>query len=451
MNTKIKQKDQLARFTNDFALNAELGFTEARQLRLFLALVSQTNPQDPTEEMKGILSVQDILQLITKKGAKKSGNVYRELSDFTDKMMSANTIKFTPSVDLVDEKARRYLKDYGVIFDRLKLFKDGGSPFYEYRFHEDMRPHIKLLKENFVSLSVPRNMRSGHAIRFLVLAKAHHDKYRHGGKVKVTEKTIAIADLKRILGIEKKYSVISDLKKRVIKPIISEINQSSFLRITHHEYIRTGRVISHIMFQFQDGTLYMREDQNKVALNNDQKSIDISVAKNNFVPTQTDEENLKTYQFFAYQFLIEKNIEKGIAYRQLVSSTPSSEFLGFEDLYFRFVWEKFEQETKYKQAKQKAGAFVKWYMNGAFKNRHFSEIMEKVNNEKKRLKLHEPQRWANRHRVKNMAYKDFIIWLEQERKKVKNNSIQNKLEIGQNPDKGKINSMSTILSRIKTK
>lgn len=421
MNTKMKQKEQLARFTNDFALNAQLGFTEARQLRLFLALVSQTNPQDPDEEMKGILSIKDIAQLIMKKGAKKSGNIYKEIGEFIDKMMNSNSVKFAPSVDIVDKKVRKYLKDYGVVFDRIKLIQEGGSSFYEYRFHKDMRPHLKRLKQNFVSLSVPRGMRSGHAIRFLVLAKAHHDKYRNGGKVRVTEKTIAIADLKRILGIEKKYSVISDLKKRVINPIISEINQSGFLNIPYHDYLRTGRSISHIIFQFEDGELYKREEQKNLELSNiDNKKINTSkLVKNNFVPSKENEESLKTYQFIAYQYLVERKIEKGIAYRQLVLVIPSSEFLGFEDLYFRFVWEKFEKETKYKQPKRKAGAFVKWYMQGEFKNRHFSEIMEKVNKEKKRLQSDEPKRWINRNAVKNMLHKEFVVWLKNEQNKAK--------------------------------
>jgi len=41
MKEKLPDNCKLAHFTNDFARNAEIGFTKARQLLLFLALVSQ--------------------------------------------------------------------------------------------------------------------------------------------------------------------------------------------------------------------------------------------------------------------------------------------------------------------------------------------------------------------------------------------------------------------------
>lgn len=200
MKDLLKRND-VARFTNDFALNAEIGFTEARQLLLFLALVSQTNPQDDSEEMTGILNVSEIEKLIRKKGAKKSGNFYKEIKIFVEKMLTNNYVKFTPSVD--DGDAKKYLKDYGVIFDRLQVMKVGDGTFYQYRFHADMRQHIKMLKENFVSLEIPKGMKSGHGIRFLMLAKSHHSRVRAFKKISVLK--IAITDLVRILGIENKY------------------------------------------------------------------------------------------------------------------------------------------------------------------------------------------------------------------------------------------------------
>lgn len=410
----LTQGKDLARFTNDFALNAEIGFTDARQLLLFLALVSQTNPQDSEEEMTGILSLQDIFQLILKKGARKSGNLYQELSDFTDKMMESNYVKFSPSADIQDKEAKKYLKDYGVIFDRLKLFKEGKATFYEYRFHEDMRPHIKRLKENFVSLSIPKGMKSGHAIRFLVLAKAHHDKYRKGGKVKVTKKIIAIADLRRILGIEKKYKEFDNLRRRVIEPIIAEINKSGFLFIPQHKYIKTGRKKTHIEFWIEDGELYQKTKKDaQVAL----KSPENAFKAEGFVPAKEQETELKIYQYLAYQYLVERKIVKGIAFRQIVPNVPSSECEGWEDIYFEYAWKLFEGKTKYKQAKRKAGAFVKWYISGEFKDRHFPEIMEKLVAEKKRMQRDDAQRWSNRETVKDMSYTQFQQWLEQERKK----------------------------------
>ena len=406
--TNIITKKEIAHFSNNFAENAEIGFTEAKQLLLFLALVSQTNPHDPEEDMIGILNVKDIANL-TRKGGAKSGSIYKDTKLLIEKVLANNYVRFTPSVDLKDEDAKKHLKDYSVIFDRLKVIKANDGTFYQYRFHEDMRPHIKLLKENFVSMNIPRGMRSGHAVRFLMLAKAHHDKHRMHKQT--TALTIALADLKRILGIADKYPVFKNFRVRVLNPIISEINDSGMLRIQQHEYERTGRSITHIKFFFQDGDIYPKIERNKTLVS----TLNNRVKGENFVPTAADEDALKTYQRIAYDYLTERQVIKGIAYRKIVPNAPSTEFEGWEDFYFKYAWELFESRTKYKQAKSKAGAFVKWYISGEFKNRHFSEIMEKVVDAKKRMAREDSQRWRNRHLVKNMKYSEFSIWLKEQR------------------------------------
>lgn len=432
MSVKKQEQNQLARFTNVFAVNAELGIKDARQLRLFLALVSQTNPQDATEEMSGILSITDIAHLITKGGVNKSHSLYAEVRDFTEKIMKSNYVAFDPQQDLGNPEANKHLKNYGVIFDRLELFREGSSTFCKYRFHEDMRPHIKHLKQNFVSLAIPRGMKSGHAIRFLLLAKAHHDKYRNGGRIGVTKMSIAVSELRRILGIEKKYPKFSDLRKWVIEPIVKDIKKSGLLYIHNYDYTRTGRVITNIDFYFQDGNLYRHEFSDTPLESRIESPLLAEVAKkaslqNDFIPTKLEVERMHTYQYFAYQFLLKKGIKKGITYSQIIPSIPSSEFNGFEDIYFQQIWKLFESKTKYKDSSKKAGAFVKWYMNGEFKNRHFSEIMEQIQIEKKRLLNEDSERWENRQIVKNMPYTEFLKWLDQERKK-KNASSKDEIQ-----------------------
>lgn len=418
----IDTKKEIAHFSNNFAENAEIGFTEAKQLLLFLALVSQTNPHDSEEDMVGILNVKDIANL-TRKGGAKSGSIYKDTKLLIEKILANNYVRFAPSVDLEDEDAKKHLKDYGVIFDRLRVVKANDGTFYQYRFHEDMRPHIKLLKENFVSMNIPRGMRSGHAVRFLMLAKAHHDKYRMHKQTTIL--TIALADLKRILGIADKYPVFKNFRVRVLDPIILEINNSGMLRIQQHEYERTGRSITHIKFFFQDGELYPKLERNKAlvsTLSNKTKGED-------FIPTSADEDALKTYQRIAYNYLVERYVIKGIAYRQIVPNAPSTEFEGWEDFYFKYAWELFESRTRYKQAKSKAGAFVKWYMSGEFKNRHFSEIMEKVIATKKSMAKSDPQRWTNRNLVKDMKYSEFSNWLEKQREEKRRLTQENETSV----------------------
>lgn len=415
---QMNNKNELARFTNDFAFNAQIGFTDARQLLLFLALVSQTNPHDKDEPMTGILSINDI-QLLTRNEKSKSKGIYKETQEFIDKMMENNFVKFIPT-DIDDPEVRRHLKNYGVIFDRLRVMKGGEGTFYQYRFHEDMRVHIKELRRDFVSLTLPRGMKSGHAIRFLLLAKAHHDRLRLHKKV--TYLKISLIDLKRILGIEKKYSVFADFRKRIIEPIVSEVNKSGLLRITDYTFVRTSRKVTDIEFSFQDGEIQRRNTkklqgeqlEGQMKMDFTQKPLPSpSTPVKDFVPNDTDIAKLTKAQLLAYEYLLERKCKAGIIYRQIVQKTPSSEYLGWEDIFVQKAWERFEKRTKYKQKAAKAGAFIKWWMKGEFKTKLFAELMEEVTLIKKSCSV---EQRASRERAKTMTASEFDALVADESK-----------------------------------
>jgi len=82
MKNTNTEKQQLAHITNEFALNAQIGFSSARQLCLFLLLVSQTDPLNEEDKMTGIINLSDIGRLIRKEGAKRSGSLHKEVLDF---------------------------------------------------------------------------------------------------------------------------------------------------------------------------------------------------------------------------------------------------------------------------------------------------------------------------------------------------------------------------------
>jgi hypothetical protein len=376
-NTKRKE---LARFTNDFARNAEFAFTDAKQLLLFLSLVSQTNPYESDEDMTGILSVQEIAKLTKKSDSKKSGSLYSETKKMIEKMMQRNYVRFSSGI--VGAKGSDVLDNYQVIFDRLRVIRIGDGTYYEYRFHSDMRQHIKDLKDNFVSLMIPRGMKSGHSIRFLMLAKAHHNRFTHK---KVTSLEIAVTDLKRTLGIEGKYPVVADLKRRVINPVVAEINNSGLLYIKQVDYLKT--------FESPSANISGELEEGEVA----SKTRDPKVPQTD---ANLDLEKLKQGQYLAYNFLVEKGCYPGIAYKQIVEKMPSEECTGWEDIYIELAWKIFEDKTKYKDPNKKAGAFVKWWSNGEFQDRHFSEIIEKLISKKKKIMKEYEERFNNREEVK---------------------------------------------------
>lgn len=393
VQSQIKKK-QVAHLTNDFATKAQIGFNSSRQLCLFLLLVSQTDPFDEEEKMSGIISLQDISRLIRKENAKRSGSVNQEVLEFVENMMRNNFIKFQSEISFKGKK----LPDYIVIFERLKPIELEGSSatFYEYKFSEEMRPHLKGFLRDFVSLSIPRGIKSGHAVRFLIMAKAHHD--RRKSYMSTTSLEVEIETLKKVLGIEGKYSIFANFKERVLNPIIDGVNNSKILEIVEHKFIKTGRKITHIEFFIQDGILSKAQNS---------KAID-------FVPSEEDEAKLTFSQKKAYDFLCSMFCKPGIAYRQIIEKMPSSEYIGWEDIFIKEAWMKFDKRTKYKDSKAKMGAFVKWWVKGEFKDRLFSEIMEIVQLKKKATTK---EGLVNRDLAKNMAHKEFEEWYHQTVKK----------------------------------
>ena len=363
---KIKQlstKKKLVHLTNDFATKAQIGFTTSRQLCLFLLLLSQLDPFKEEEEMSGRISIQDIIKFVRKENAKRSGNIYREVLDFVENMMRNNFIKFQSSISF----RGKLLPDYIAIFERLKPIEieNSNSVYYEYKFSEEMRPHIKGFQKNFLRLTIPKGIRSGHAVRFLIMAKAHHDRLKAHNPI--TKMNVEIESLKSILGIEGKYSIFANFKERVLKSILEGVNTSGIIQIVKHRFIKTGRKISHIEFYIQDGCLVKGS-----------KKIE------DYTPSTEDIEQLTYAQRMAYNFLCGKNCKKGIVIRQILSKMPSTEYLGWEDVFIEKAWERFEKATHHKRADYKAGAFIKWWQSGEFRNKLFPEIMEMVIEEKKR-------------------------------------------------------------------
>lgn len=409
MKKKMPKKNQLARFSNAFAMNAEIGFSTPRQFLLFLAIVSQTNPQDESEEMTGLISVQDIDKLIRADDAKRSGSFYKEVEHFIEEMMKGNYVKFY--TDIIWEGER--LPSYHAIFSTIApVAVPAGNKMYRYKISEDMRPYIKGFLKNFVSISLPKGMQSVHAIRFLILAKSYHDNHKHGRKE--TTMLVEIANLKQILGIAGKYKVFKNFRRRVIEPIVAEINKYQFLSITNYEFIRTGRKITHIEFRLQDGTFLLspQQEKNQIAIDFEGKPQN---KKDDVPPSSKKIAKLTKAQFHAYEYLVERHCTPGIAYERIVTKMPSGEFIGWEDIFIQKAWERFEKVTKYKQPGRKAGAFVKWWMKGEFKDKLFSELMEEVTTEKKRKEREDPDGFANRQFAKDKPKAEFDAAIKKER------------------------------------
>jgi len=388
----------VVRLTNRFAEKAKIGFSNARQLRLVIGTISRIDPFDEKAKMEGFLSMSDLHGFITAESSKPLKNRTKIIEELISDIMKHNYIEYPSKIT----HKGRTLKAYRVFFDQFTPVEKDGVKGYHYRLHEDMRPDLKGLFGDYVSYFLSKKIKSGATIRFSILITAHHNKVRKYKKVSTLK--ISIEELRRILDLEDKYPRFNNFKVRVLDQITVDINSAGYLEIDY-ELIKSGKKVTDIEFSIQDGRLTKKKS---ISLPAASETLDNNNAfYKDYVPTEADILQLSKAQLSAYHYLIERKCKKGIALRRIVLNPPSTEIEGWEDIYINMAWKKFEDNTKYKKPEMKAGAFVKWWTNGEFKDRLFSELMEKLV-ELKKSKSSEQLR--NRDMAKIMTATQFINW-----------------------------------------
>lgn len=375
MKEKMQNDNQLvSRLRNDVALHAEFGFKTAKPLCLFLATVAQINVQEDDAPMKTLLGINDIGKMI-RKTKKRSGSSRDEIVSFIDKIMESNYMKFPSGVKFQGKE----LPEWIPVFTHMKPIEaPKGNIMYEFEFHEHMRPYIKKLKTEFVTLDVPVGIKSGHTVRFYMMVKAHFDRMKSHSKNGVVSMEIELLELKRILGVLDKYKVFKDFKKSVIKPIIEDINEMGMLHIRNIEYMREGRKIARLVFEIEEGSV-SKSIQAITALPAPEKSKVTKPKRVSGIPTDKEIQRLSESQLFAYDFLVSKKCFEQIAYKA-VFNLPAEIFKGHEQHFYKHAWAIFEKGTIYKKKpeEEKAAIFVKWIYNKEFEERHLGELIDRV-------------------------------------------------------------------------
>jgi|SRR5690625_1668352 len=113
------------------------------------------------------------------------------------------------------------------------------------KFSEDIVPFITQLEKHFTSYALEQitNLTSGYAVRLYELLIAWRDK----GKTPVIE----LEEFKNRLGVLKGgHERISNLKKVVLEPAITQINKHTDIQAEYSQH-KTGRVITGFSFKFK--------------------------------------------------------------------------------------------------------------------------------------------------------------------------------------------------------
>ena len=108
--------------------------------------------------------------------------------------------------------------------------------------HDELKPYLLQLKRNYTqyNFAAVANFRNSYSIRFYELLKMRQNMGK-GGQFYIE---YTLAELKKLLGIQShEYKQATDLRARVIKPALEEINTQTDLKIIQTDYIKKGRAI----------------------------------------------------------------------------------------------------------------------------------------------------------------------------------------------------------------
>jgi plasmid replication initiation protein len=202
--------------------------------KIILACIAKNDSRKP-------LSVEDKFEITAKEFAELAGievnNAYGMLKDVADNLFNRYVVIDNPDAANLKIKRRktRWISSIDYIADNGAL---------SIRFAYDMLPYLSELKEKFTRYELKNvgGMTSTYGIRLYELLS----QYRSLGR-----REVAIDWLRSHFEIGDNYNAIGDFKKRVIVPAVDNINKHSDLTLHPPIYKKTGRNVTHIIFDFK--------------------------------------------------------------------------------------------------------------------------------------------------------------------------------------------------------
>lgn len=200
--------------------------------RIILACISRVRRDQPlTSDVLYTVSVADIAAI----SGSSSGTLYSDLEKAALKLKRREVwIKERPNGGEREEilvtgwvQSIRYVRSEGCV--RL-------------RFSQDMLPYLSELSEQFTryALSDVAKMTSAHAIRLFELLAQYGS---------IGQREISVEQLREWFQLGDSYPLMADLRRWVIEPAASQVNQHSPLQVAWAQR-KTGRRVSHLLFTF---------------------------------------------------------------------------------------------------------------------------------------------------------------------------------------------------------
>ncbi|WNW14381.1 replication initiation protein (plasmid) [Pseudomonas sp. DTU_2021_1001937_2_SI_NGA_ILE_001] len=199
--------------------------------RIILACIAQVDRGSPiTDEVLYSIPVASIV----KATGSDSKSIYKELLEASRKLRQRGV-----SIELEPNGGGRKAKTLEASWVQSIVYNEREGAI-SLRFNKDMLPFLTELKEQFTryDLSDVARMTSLYGIRLFEMLVQY---------ASIGCREIALADLRKWLRLDDKYPLMADLRRYVIAPAVSQLNEHSPLRV-RYELKRHCRKITHLNF-----------------------------------------------------------------------------------------------------------------------------------------------------------------------------------------------------------
>ncbi|MCB9352527.1 MAG: replication initiation protein [Lewinellaceae bacterium] len=287
----------IARIENRFIFNAQykLGL---REQKVLLYLIANIDPRKSAFE-ECIIPVKE-LEEILKSDGKKWGGIYQEMRDFCKGIISKQ-ITFNSDI-LVDG---RPMEGYINWFQSVRPVIVDEGVCIRFLFSEDLKPFLLQLKEYAqINRLEVAHMRCQYAIRLFQIFKAASEKQKQFREVVAL--SYKVKELKRLLGLEGKYTRFNNFRQRVLDVALEEINQQTSI-FAEMDYIRNSKSkIIGLRFHIYPGKKQAEPQQ--LSLGIDTEKFDYAAFKKRFgrIYRQIQKDVAQQYQELAAKAPINK-------------------------------------------------------------------------------------------------------------------------------------------------
>mgnify|MGYP006432811611 CR=1 FL=1 len=203
--------------------------------RVLLAAIAQIGRDDTPTDKETYTVTSEALSDLTSTSARRA---YQELAEAAHRIYKREVrIEGGPNGENEGPRGRVTMTRWA---QEVQYIPDEGR--IELRFAHSILPYLSLLQREFTAYKLYHvaAMRSTHGVRLYELLA----QWRQAG-----ERDLKIDEIKKMFGVEGRYSRIPDLKRYVIEPAVRDVNECSDLNVEWGQR-KAGRRVVALQFRF---------------------------------------------------------------------------------------------------------------------------------------------------------------------------------------------------------